>query len=167
VNKFKFDKEKINRIIFILLVSIAGSLIVLLIAGTIFGLARPRHAEPVLRLGRAVETQPLDTQTGDIRVFSGLGRMRIPLTDSSIMILSIAFPYDAGDIAFTEELAVRVNELKALSNDYFTSLPAERLIQIDEEAAKREILRRFNAILRLGRIEVLYFSDMTVINANF
>jgi flagellar basal body-associated protein FliL len=167
VRKINFPKEKIHRFLFTMLVSIAGALVVILIAGTIFGLVRPRHAEPILTFGSAAAPQYTITQADDIRVFSGLGRMRIPLSDSSIMILSIAFPYAANDIAFTEELASRVNNLRELSIDYFSSLPPDGLIQIDEEAAKQEILRRFNASLRLGRIEDLYFSDLMIINANY
>jgi hydroxypyruvate isomerase len=98
---------------------------------------------------------------------AGLGRLRIPLANSSILILSIAFPYAAGDAAFSEELAVRINDLRAIAGDYFSSLPAGSLHQIDEEAAKQEILRRFNANLRLGQITVIYFSDMMVIDASF
>ena len=79
------------------------------------------------------------------------------------MILSIAFPYSANDFAFTEELAVKINEFRAIASGYFSSLSAENLNQINEEAAKQEILRRFNASLRLGRITDLYFSEMMVI----
>ena len=159
------NKEKIWRFLFSALVSIAGALLFLLFIGTIFGLVRPRSAEPVLRLGSAVQTEQITAQTGDIRIFSELGRLRVPLANSSVLILSIAFPYSADDIAFTEELVVRINDLRMLASDYFSSLPAANLTQIDEEAAKREILRRFNDNLRLGRIETLFFSDMLVIDA--
>jgi flagellar basal body-associated protein FliL len=165
VNKLNLSKEKIFRLLFTVLVSIAGALIAILIAGTIYGIARPRGAEPVLRLGNTNQAEQVFSQTDDIRVFSGLGRMRIPLANSSVLILSIAFPYDDNDAAFSEELAAKVNDLRAISTDYFSSLPAERLIQLDEEAAKQEILRRFNTNLRLGRIEALYFSDMVFIDA--
>jgi flagellar basal body-associated protein FliL len=108
-----------------------------------------------------------EVQGDDIRVFSGIGRLRIPLSNSSVLILSIAFPYNAGDITFTEELATKVGDFKEIASEYFSSLPAERIIQIDEEAAKTEILKRYNAILRLGKINALYFSDMMIIDASF
>ncbi len=81
------------------------------------------------------------------------------------MILSIAFPYLAADTSFTEELAAKIGDFRTITADYFSSLPPEKIINIDEDAAKKEILRRFNAGLRLGRIDALYFSDMMIIDA--
>ena len=81
------------------------------------------------------------------------------------MILSIAFPYPAEDRAFSEELAVKIGDFRSIATEYFSSLPAERLLIIDEEAAKSEILRRYNSGLRLGSINALYFSDMIIIDS--
>ena len=160
---FDLPAEKNSRFLLITLLSITGALILILVTGTIVGLARPRHAQPLIVFGGAARPQQTALQTDDIRVFSGMGRMRIPLADSSVLILSVAFPYSANDIAFTEELAAKIGDLREISTNYFHSLPAERLIPIDEDAAKREILSRFNAGLRLGHITALYFSDMMVI----
>jgi flagellar basal body-associated protein FliL len=82
------------------------------------------------------------------------------------MILSIAFPYNAADIAFTEELAAKIGEFRDMAIGYFSSLPADRLFTVDEEITKIEILKLYNASLRLGRIEALYFSDMNIIDAS-
>jgi flagellar basal body-associated protein FliL len=150
------------------LLSILGGILGILTIGTIIGLARPADAAPVFRLGRVVENEQAATvqgQNDDIRVFSGLGRLRIPLSNSSNMLLTIAFPYPANDTAFTEELAAKIGDVRALAAGYFSSLPEEKLIIIDEETAKQEILRRYNAILRLGRIQSLFFSDMMIIDA--
>jgi flagellar basal body-associated protein FliL len=145
---------------------LAGMLGILTI-GTIIGLARPMDAAPVLRFGAVHESEQTGAQMhgDDMRVFSGLGRLRIPLSNSSTMLLTIAFPYPANDVAFTEELAARIGDFRIFATEYFSSLPEDRLIIIDEEAAKQEILRRYNAVLRLGRIEVLFFSDMLIIDA--
>jgi len=43
-------------------------------------------------------------------------------------------------------------------------LPESYLYPIDEETAKQEILKRYNGILRLGKITVLYFSDMVLLD---
>ncbi|MCL2211137.1 MAG: hypothetical protein FWB95_04375 [Treponema sp.] len=156
---------KFSKTFYIILLSILGSLILLIIIGTVFGLARSR-TQPLLRLGGAVRAEQHGTQD-DIRVFAGLGRLRIPLVNSSTLLLTIAFPYNANDTAFMEELAVKVGDFRVIAAGYFSSLPEENIIQINEEAAKQEILKRFNANLRLGSIETLYFSDMMVIDANF
>jgi flagellar basal body-associated protein FliL len=157
---------KIQRILYTALLSVSGALVGLLLIGTIFGFARSDDAKPILRLGKQTEAESAQAYNDDIRVFSGLGRLRIPLADSSTLVLSIAFPYHHNDIAFTEELAVKINEFKAIATDYFSSLPVEQAAQIDETAAKIEILKRFNEILRLGSIETLYFSDMMTLKAS-
>jgi flagellar basal body-associated protein FliL len=154
-----------ERGFFTALLSLAGAMVGLLLIGTIFALVRSPAAAPILKLGKAdTVTTTKTTENDDIRVFSGLGRLRIPLTNSSTLILSIAFPYLANDIAFTEELAAKIDDFRRMATDYFSSLPAEKIIKIDEETAKTEILSLYNANLRLGRIETLYFSDMMIID---
>jgi len=149
------------------LLSIVGALIAILTIGTIFALARPSDADPILTFGKSgAAPSAAVSSTDDTRVFSGLGRLRIPLVNSSTLILSIAFPYSASDVTFTEELAGKIGDFRVIASDYFASLPAESLINIDEDTAKAEILRRYNAILRLGRIEALYFGDMMIIDGS-
>ena len=165
---FYLPDEKIPRIVYITLLFIAGALIVILIMGTIFGLVLSREIGPILRFGDQVTTErSLISSSEDIRIFSGLGRLRIPLGNSSVMVISISFPYPADDIAFSEELAARINDFKTMAISYFSSLPEEALIQINEDAAKNEILRQYNNSLRLGRIETLYFSEMNIIDSGF
>jgi flagellar basal body-associated protein FliL len=154
---------EVLRILYTALLSLAGALIGLLVIGTIFGIARSDGAKPILHLGKQTESGSVQTYNEDIRVFSGLGRLRIPLSNSSTLVLSIAFPYKHNGIAFTEELALKINEFKEIAINYFSSLPVDKTNKIDETAAKTEILRRYNEILRLGSIETLYFSDMMVL----
>ena len=156
------------RVFYLVLLSVAGLLILILITGTIFALARPSDANALFKLGKARTEQlsPPDIPYSDVRIFSGLGRLRIPLSNSSVMILTIAFPYQADDIAFTEELAVKIGDFKNIATDYFSSLDEYQITYLDEEAAKREILKHYNANLRLGQIEALYFSDMMIIDAS-
>jgi flagellar basal body-associated protein FliL len=163
--KFTFiSKTKLPRILYNALLIIAGALIGILVIGTIFGAARSSDAKPVLRLGKPDENRTAQPLTDDIRIYSGLGRLRIPLSNSSILILSIAFPYLHSDTAFTEELAAKTGDFKTIAADYFSSLEADKIIQLDEDAAKTEILKRYNENLRLGSIETLYFSDMMILD---
>jgi len=146
---------------------LAGALAAVLAIGTIYAFARPSNSQPLFRLGKPAETasaSALPAYNDNTRVFSGLGRLRIPLSNSSTLILSIAFPYPAQDSAFTEELAAKIGDFRTLASGYFSALPAEELIVLDEETAKTEILRRYNSGLRLGRIESLYFSDLMIID---
>jgi flagellar protein FliL len=158
-------KSKSSRILYIGLLSLAGVLFLLLIIGTIIGVARSSGSQPLFRLGKSTET-PAETASpdDDIREFSGLGRLRIPLSNSSTLVLLITFPYPAHDTVFTEELAAKTGEFRSLAADYFSALPADKIAHLDEDAAKKEILSRYNAILRLGQIRTIYFSGMNVID---
>jgi flagellar basal body-associated protein FliL len=147
----------------LLLIALAG----LLIAGTIYAFARSPGAGPLFRLGKAGGTVSGTEAAGDgVHIFAGIGRLRIPLANSSTLILSIAFPYPPDDQSFTEELAAKIGEFRSIASEYFSSLPAEKLVNLDEGAAKAEILRRYNTSLRLGRIEALYFSDLVILEGN-
>jgi len=168
--------SKASQIIYAVLLCLTGLLILILIAGTVIGLVR-QGSEPLIILGNQNQADIRRTSDGanrgnqyqadDIRIFTELGRLRITLANSSILILSVVFPYSASDIAFSEELAARVIDFRILATDYFQSLPAQALIQIDEDAAKKEILRIFNSALRLGRIETIFFEDLLVLDSAF
>ena len=164
MEKIPFLKREVPPLVNIILLSIIGVLATLIIIGTVYALVRSGNSNPLFSLGKP-GTERL-TQNDDIRVFSELGRMRIPLSNSSVMILSIAFPYSANDTAFTEELAVKIDDFRAIAIDYFSALPPEKLIHIDEDAAKKEILKQYNNNLRLGNITAIYFSDLLVIDAS-
>jgi flagellar basal body-associated protein FliL len=102
---------------------------------------------------------------GAIAVFTGIGRLRIPVKGGSraTVVLSIVFPYPAEDRPFTEELAGKVSLFRQIAQDYFGSLPPEELAPLDEGRTKEELLRRFNAELRLGSIDVLFFNDLMIL----
>jgi len=160
------SKSKIPQYLYTVLLATAAILFVLLTLGTIYAFVRPAGAGPLFKLGKPAETAVRETaaQTGDIRIFSGLGRLRIPLANSSTLILSISFPYSADDASFAEELAAKIGDFRAIASGYFSALPAETVIQFDEDTIKQELLRRLNADLRLGRISELYFSDFMIID---
>jgi flagellar basal body-associated protein FliL len=108
-----------------------------------------------------------DALTGnELSVFTGIGQIRIPISGAvpaATMVLSIAFPYPPNDGPFVEELASKIPDFKTITTDYFSSLPADAISNLNEEAAKAELLKRYNAILRLGVIGALYFSDLLII----
>jgi flagellar basal body-associated protein FliL len=145
----------------------------LLAAGSAYGLLRPPGSGPLFRVGgtdAGNKTAVDASESGEAGVFTGIGRLRIPLAGgpsapggAATLILSIAFPYPPDDRAFTEELASKVGEFRTLTVDYFSSLPSEKLVDMDEDAAKADILGRYNAILRLGKIKALYFTDLVIV----
>jgi len=165
VAKTALRNEKIPRLINRILLILSAAMVFLLLIGTIYAFARAPDAQPLFAAGSPRPSRASNAKQGDdIRVFAGLGRLRILLSNSTTLLLTITFPYAANDIPFTEELAAKLGDLKATATRYFSELAEAEIIQIDEDAAKQEILKRFNSSLRLGRITTLYFSDMLVID---
>jgi flagellar basal body-associated protein FliL len=98
-------------------------------------------------------------------MFTGIGRLRIALTggEPATALLSIIFPYPGVDRAFTEELVAKAPVFRSIAIAYFAAFSADELRNLDEAAAKTELLRRFNAELLLGKIEVLYFNELMIL----
>jgi flagellar basal body-associated protein FliL len=103
--------------------------------------------------------------SGGQQVFTGIGRIRASPEngDSPMVIVSITFPYFPADKPFSEELASRVKDFRTMAADYFKSFSAAELNSADESSLKEELLNRYNGILRLGRIEILYFNDFLIV----
>jgi len=154
------------------LVVLALALAVVLITGSLYALFRSPNSGPLFRIGANGGKQGRrGPDTGVVspmalpNVFSGIGRLRIPLAGepAAALVLSISFPYSADDRPFAEELASRIGDFRSIAAEYFASLPREKAVDLDEEAAKAGILGRYNAMLRLGSIETLYFGDLIIV----
>jgi flagellar basal body-associated protein FliL len=101
--------------------------------------------------------------------FLGLGRIRAPLAAAapaaaSIVVISPYFPYDPADRAFSEELAARIGDCRRATLDFFAAIPPSSPILNNDDAIKSALLERYNAQLRLGKIERLYFTDYMIID---
>jgi flagellar basal body-associated protein FliL len=142
------------------LAALALALALILLGGTFYGLISRR--QPREGPSRGPSAPP---ETGSRRNYTGLGQIRLnsPPPDTATVIFSITFPYDSGDSAFSEELAARVGEFSRIAEEYIGAFPVKQLRSLDEGAIKAELLARYNAVLRLGRIEALYFSDFIII----
>jgi len=167
----KVESKKLLAVYRILVLALM-ILVLLLAGGSIFAILRSPNASPLFRLGKAdtsgVSTGNSYAQTNaETSVFNGIGRLRIPMAGRNdapaTMIVSIAFPYPPGDQPFTEELASKIINFRSITSDYFSSLPAAAFVDFNEEDAKAELLKRYNEILRLGKIEALYFSDLMIL----
>lgn len=141
------------------------ALIILLAAGSLAALLLPSDSMPLFRIGREKKSAAMPPSADTLTIFSGIGRLRIPMVSNpaGTIIIAVSFPYPADDRPFAEELASRINDFRSIASQYFANLPAEQLHNLNEEAAKAEILRHYNALLRLGKIETLYFGDFMVI----
>jgi len=157
-------------IVYRVLVALALALAVVLITGSLYALFRAPNSGPLFHIGGRKQGR-YSPEAGAAspaalpNVFSGIGRLRIPLAGepAAALVLSISFPYSADDRPFAEELASRIGDFRSIAAEYFASLPREKAVNLDEEAAKAGILGRYNATLRLGKIETLYFGDLMIV----
>jgi flagellar basal body-associated protein FliL len=146
---------------FRVLLGIAAALALVLIAGTLYALAvRPGGAAPSAQTGQAS-----GGRFSDNGVFTGIGRLRASTAgpDPATVILSVTFPYRPEDKPFAEELASHIADFRNAARGYFSSLSIAELREKDESAVKADILHRYNLLLRLGRIETVYFNEYLVI----
>jgi len=178
-------------VVYRIIVVIMLLLVAMLIAGSLYAFIRSRDSGPLFRIGgKAAGLNPSRAGQGSLKdgdnpynVFSGIGTLRVQnvgkvaappaagktatktaaeIASEAVIIVSISFPYKADDRAFTEELATHLVDFRSVATNYFANLPRDKLSNLDEEQAKADILKQYNSLLRLGRIETLYFSDLMI-----
>jgi flagellar basal body-associated protein FliL len=140
-------------ILYRILIAVVLVLVLILAAGTVYALLRPRQAPRNETTAAAV--------SGEEAVFSALGTQRVSTAGENpeTVIVTIAFPYDRSDGPFSEELVSRIPDFKAQTGEYFGSFTAESLRLTDITVINRELLTRYNALLHLGQIKELYFLE--------
>ncbi|MDR2480727.1 MAG: hypothetical protein LBD07_00335 [Spirochaetaceae bacterium] len=152
-----------DKILFIILLAL---ILIVAVVSVWALLIRPRAA-PQNPDANGIE-QPETEAASSIKTFNGIGRLRVPLkTDSgaeSTLIISPVFLYNSADRALTEELAARLRDFRKITQDYLASIPANDPQLSDDDLLKEILLERYNAVLRLGHIESLYFTDFMIIN---
>jgi flagellar basal body-associated protein FliL len=169
INPLKQSKKPLSGgllIVYRIAVALVLVLVLVLVGGSLYAVLRGPGSGPLFRVGcGGGEVKGEQVASEALNVFSGIGRLRIPLSGDSAatLILSISFPYPADDRPFAEELASRIGDFRSIATLYFGSLPPEKTVRLDETAAKTEILERYNKLLRLGKIETLFFGDLMVV----
>ncbi|MDR1507677.1 MAG: hypothetical protein LBI67_11305 [Treponema sp.] len=156
----KREETRPHRALLILyraLIAVTVALVLILAAGTVYGLARNALRE---RKTETASGNPADLSGGE-SIFSGIGTVRVSTTEENpeTVIITIAFPYDSADGPFSEELVSRIPEFKARTREYLGSFTSEQLRQLDVSAVNSALLERYNALLRLGKIRELFLID--------
>jgi flagellar basal body-associated protein FliL len=115
----------------------------------------------------AAERDVVVSGGGAEQSFTGIRRQRAVLKGEqggATVIVWVVFPYDAADRAFTEELAGNIGFFRETVSAYFEAMTVSDPRLHDEAVMKEELLSRFNARLRLGKIERLFFSEFLIID---
>jgi flagellar basal body-associated protein FliL len=154
-------------------------LLAVIIAGTIAAFVSKKAASQVSGGSAAAADQPPlppAAAVGDssIKIFSGIGRLRAPLKPDTRMqtgiesvpatvVIEPYFSYNSNDRAFSEELATHIRDFRAATLGYYAALPASSPVLNNDEAMKTELLKCYNSVLRLGKINELYFTNFMII----
>ena len=143
--------QNIERVLKIILVS----LLIIILIGTIYGLLGPGINTDSRRI------TDIANENWGHNTFTDIGQLRITTADPQPegLIIYVTFTYYPSDRAFTEELYLRTVNFREIIISYIGSFTMNDLRGLNEDTIKNELLRQFNAILRLGQIESLFFSE--------
>lgn len=155
------NRELLNKV----LIAIIAFLLLVLIGGTIFGLANKKRNRPenLLASGKA-ESLMAPANTDEIEYFE-LGTIRIstagenPEENGTLLIVSPWLAYPAGDTVFYEELSRKSGALKGIFQAYFSARTKNQLLSETEEKIEELLREEINADLALGKISSIYFTD--------
>jgi flagellar basal body-associated protein FliL len=173
LNTVRSEKQKRRPVLERILLDILITLLAVIVLGTVWALiAKPGTAlVPMFKAKLPDDADPVSQP--EQRVFTGIGRLRVPLAASAgkntahgnaAAVITIVFPYDATGKDFLEELSMNVGKFRAIAADYLKSLPADSPLLKDEQTLKHDLLSRYNKLLHLGKIEALYFPEFIIIN---
>lgn len=156
-------KVKLDYILYAIIIG----LLIVLIIGTITGLANKRNSEPevLLQQGKAVNlSKPANT---DIVSYYEIGNIRI-ITPSEepeneqegcVLVVNPWLSYAEGDTVFYEEIARKRGVIKGICTTYFSERSKNHLLSITETKVEQELIELINAQLSLGKVQDVYFTD--------
>jgi flagellar basal body-associated protein FliL len=151
------DLLRARRVQSVLLL-IGGLLLVVIAAGTVYGLATGSRARKLARQGSAA-VQP------GYSVFSDIGTVRASTADkvAAIAVATVSFPYPSSDAAFKEELHKKAPALKEAAINYLARHTAAQLNPAYEGSIKADLRDAFNELLSLGKVDEVWLSDFSVV----
>jgi flagellar basal body-associated protein FliL len=142
---------------------VAGLLALVLIAGSVYGLAAgTRHK----KLAREAESAQAAADLQGRTAYTGIGTVRAKSADASspaVVVATIAFPYDSSDRPFAEELGRKAAVLRAAAASVIGGKKAAELAPAYEGALKAALRDSFNSRLSLGKVTEIWLSDFAVI----
>ena len=156
-------KVKLDYILYAIIIG----LLIVLIIGTITGLANKRNFEPevLLQQGKAVNlSKPANT---DIVSYYEIGTIRIVTPseepeneqEGCVLVVNPWLSYAEGDTVFYEEIARKRGVIKGICTTYFSERSKEHLLSITEKKVEQELIELINAQLSLGKVQDVYFTD--------
>jgi len=141
---------------------VAAALVIAILAGTIAGLASGSRQR---KLSSEIASAAVAAEARGRAAFTGIGtiRARSADPDPAVVIATVAFPYDASDLAFSEEIGKKAPVLRAAALAVLESRGADDLGPAFESGIKAAMRDAFNARLSLGRVDEVWLSDFALV----
>jgi Flagellar basal body-associated protein len=145
-----------------ILAAIAALLALVIVAGTIYGLASGTRQK---KLSREADRAALEAELRGRASYDGIGTIRAKSADpkAAVVVATISFPYDSEDRAFAEELARKSAVLKSVAASVLSSKKAADMAPALEGSLKAALRDAFNSRLSLGKVNEIWLSDFAVI----
>ncbi len=162
---YERDSNDKNALLNRILLCIIAGILVLILIGTIIGLAGKKNQTPqaLISQGKAVSLMA-PSNTEEVSYFE-LGTIRISCAaaDSeeggSLMVLTPWLAYPAGDTVFYEELSRKSGSIKGIFQAYFSARTKNQLLTETEEKIVEIIIEEINSDLALSKVSSIYFTE--------
>ena len=165
--QFHFSKSDI------VLFSVIGFLVLVIVSGTIIGLASKKAAPGKNLRDADPEPTPREIENlnkysdSPIAAYTGLGTIRCitaPATDDpddagTAVVITPWLSYPEDDTVFFEELARKRLIITGIFTNYFNAYTKVELLSRTEEKIKQDIMEQINEQMSLGKISGIYFTD--------
>ena len=157
----------------IVLFSVIGFLVLVILSGTIIGLASKKAAPGKNLRDADPEPTPREIENlnkhsdSPIAAYTGLGTIRCitsPATDDpddagTAVVITPWLSYPEEDTVFFEELARKRLIITGIFTTYFNSYTKVELLSRTEDKIKQDIMEQINEQMSLGKISGIYFTD--------
>lgn len=155
-----------------LVLAIVALFIVFVIAsGTIWAFAKTGHrpASRNLMTSGASRSAPAasgsGTSAGKLAEFGDIGLLRAATADKKIVTIVVQpyLSYPPSDVPFQEELVQKTRPIRAFILNWFHSKTIKEIDKLGEANVKAALLEGVNAMLVLGKVSAVHFSEYMVI----
>lgn len=155
-----------------LVLAIVALFIVFVIAsGTIWAFAKTGHrpasrnlmASGISRFAPAASGS--GTSAGKLAEFGDIGLLRAATADKKIVTIVVQpyLSYPPSDVPFQEELVQKTRPIRAFMLNWFHSRTIKEIDKLGEANVKAALLEGVNAMLVLGKVSAVHFSEYIVI----
>lgn len=157
----------------LVLAIVAVFLVFIIASGTVWAFAKAGHrpaSRSLMASGRQVPSASASsaagaTTAGKLAEFGDIGILRAATADKKIVTIVVQpyLSYSLTDVPFQEELVQKTRPIRAYILNWFHSKTIKDIDKLGESNVKSALLDGVNAMLVLGKVSAIYFSEYMVI----